>query len=106
MGKQFNTRMDSQPWVTHEYLESCNEWDNAQNKAHKTRSAMDRFNANQTRNRTTALKKQLEQIFFQHSIQEASGDSAKLFKALKRLWKNNKSKNEIVSLNDKQIPLK
>ena len=52
-----------------------------------------------------ALKRELKRLFFQTSIQDAPGDSAKLWRALKRLWKKDNNKNGILSIDDKTDPL-
>ena len=101
--KTFKTRDDRQPWVCTDYLESANERDELRLKAHKSNSACDKILANRARNRTTSLKRQLKRLFFQTSIQDAKGDSAKLWKALKRLLRNTDKKDLITNINDKQI---
>ena len=103
--KTFNDREDRQPWVSTEYLEACNERDELQKKSKKTGQAIDKFLANRARNRTTSLKRELKRLFFQTSIQEANGDSKKLWKALKRLLSNSTKKSNIHSINDKTDPI-
>ena len=57
------------------------------------------------RNRTVSLKRNLKALFFQTSIEESNGDSAKLWKALKRLLQNSNKKDNINSINGKNNPL-
>ncbi len=102
--KTFHNRGDQQPWICTEFLESTNERDDLMEKASKSESAIDLFMAHQARNRTVALKRQLKRLFFQNSIIEAEGDSAKLWKALKRLLSNCKKKESITNIMAKQIP--
>ena len=83
--KMFGDREDRQPWVSTEFLESCNERDDLQAKAKKSKLAIDTFIANRARNRTTSLKRELKRLFFCTSIEEADGDSKKLWKVWKRL---------------------
>ncbi len=103
--KTFNTCRDKQPWVTTSYLESANERDDLQHKAKKTQSALDDLRTKIVRNRTVSLKRNLKALYFQTSIQEAGSDSAKLWKALKRLLENSKPNNNITMINDKNDPL-
>ena len=56
-------------------------------------------------NRTVSLKRSLKALFFQTSIEESNGDSAKLWKALKRLLQNSNKKDNINSINGKDNPL-
>ncbi len=103
--KTFRTRRDRQPWVTTAYLESANERDEVQDKAKKTNLALDKLRAKIIRNRTVSMKRNLKSLFFQTSIQEAGTDSAKLWKALKRLLQNCSPNNNITTINDKNDPL-
>ena len=82
-------------------LESANERDDLQRKAKRTNSVCYKLLANMARNRTTSLKRQLKRLFFQNSIQDTKGDSAKLWKALKRLLRNTDKKDLSTSINDK-----
>ena len=102
--KTFTNRGDRQPWVYLEYLESANERDNLQDKSQKTNSAIDKLIANRARNRTTELKRQLKRSYFQNAIQDAGGDSAKLWKAIKRLLQNCNTRGKITSINGKNQP--
>ena len=103
--KTFSDREDRQPWVSTEYLESCNERDDLQKIAKNTKQPFDIFLANRARNRTTSLKRELKRLFFQSSIEEANGDSKKLWKALKRLLANSTKKDNINSINNKTEPI-
>ncbi len=103
--KTFNTRRDRQPWVTTGYLESANERDEMQDKAKRSQLAIDDLRAKIIRNRTVSMKRNLKALFFQTSIQDAGNDSAKLWKALKRLLQNSKPNNNITTINDKTDPL-
>ena len=96
--------MIRQPWICTEFLEACNERDELQKKAKTSNSACDKIIANRASNRTVFLKWELKRLFFQTSIQDAHGDSGKLWKALKRLLQNTTNKNSIISINDKTDP--
>ncbi len=53
------------------------------------------------RNRTVSLKRELKCIFFRSAIEDAKGDSGKLWKVLKSFLKNNKSRENNLSINGK-----
>ncbi len=103
--KTYQSRRDTQPWVCNEFYESANERDDRQHKAKNTKSPIDQLLANQARNRTTALKRELKRMFFQKSIEEAQGDSGKLWKTLKRLMQNSSDKYKINSIDDHTDPI-
>ena len=52
-----------------------------------------------TRNRVTALKRELKRLYFQNSIHDAQGDSSKLWKALKKFLNNTGLSGKITSIN-------
>ena len=82
--KTFSSRRDRQPWVTTEYLEGTNERDNKASTASQTLAPEDKAEYRRTRNRVTALKRELKHLYFQTSIEKSHGDSGKLWKILKR----------------------
>ncbi len=83
--KTFRQWHDTQPWVINEYLDNANERDDLQHKSKRTKNPINQFLANLVRSRTTMLKRELKRLYFQISIQNAEGNTAKLWKALKRL---------------------
>ncbi len=75
--KHFNTRADRKAWVTTEFLENANEHDNLA-KSWGCSVLRERFRL--ARNRVVSLKRDFKHHYFRVSIQDAHGDSAKLWK--------------------------
>ena len=74
--------------------------------AASTLNANDEIVYKRTRNRVTALKRELKTLFFKNSIDEAEGDQKKLWKAVKRFLQNSSPSNRILSINGRLTRLK
>ena len=75
-----------------------------QRKARRINSPIDKFLANHLRNRTLSLRRELKRLYFQTAIQEAEGNSAKSWKAVKCLSCNTNKKETIICINGKIKP--
>ena len=103
--KFFNTRADKKPWVTTEFLESANERDNLSRMAKSRGCPVLKEQHWKARNRVVSLKREFKRHFFRNSINDAKGDSSKLWKVLKRFIKNNNTREKILSIHNKECPL-
>ena len=103
--KYFFSRKDKKAWVTTEFLENTNERDNLSRLAKSRGCPVLRERHRRTRNRVVSLKREFKRHYFRTSIQEAKGDSAKLWKLLKKFIKNNSERDRILSIHGKDCPL-
>ena len=103
--KYFNTRTDKKAWITTEFLENANERDNLSRLAKSRGCPVLKERHRRTRNRVVSLKREFKRLFFKTSIDEAKGDSSKLWKILKRFIKNNNERERILTIHDKDAPL-
>ena len=51
------------------------------------------------------MRREFKRVYFRNSVEDAKGDSAKLWKLLKRFIKNNEDRNKILTKHDKNSPL-
>ncbi len=91
--------------VTTEFLENANEHDNLSRLAKPQGCPVLRERHRLARNRVVSLKREFKRHYFRNSIQDAKGDSAKLWKLLKKYIKNNSDMDKILSIHDKDSPL-
>ncbi len=88
-------------WITREFLSSCRERDNLKLFSYRTKRPEDELSYNWVRNRHTQFARTLKRDYFINAFTEAGSESKKLWRLVRQLFGNPKSRNKIMQVNGK-----
>ena len=99
--KSMSAYLDSPPWVTHEFISECKNRDFYEVYANRTKNPAHARELKRIRNRVNLIKNNMKKVYFRNAIETAKNDSGKLWKVIKELLRQGKSKVRIKELNGK-----